>query len=353
MDSGQLAVLQQLDILTRQLQGYSLPAPTGGLSRFFSRNSGRVIPRNVYIWGDVGRGKTLIMDMFHDAIEPKTKRRVHFHSFMQNVHKDIHAFRKDQDKGLLDLGTDPIASIAKTIAGEANVLCLDEFQVKDITDAMILGRLFEALLQAGCVIVLTSNIPPDELYRNGLNRDLFEPFIDLIHKQFDVLELRGDSDYRLDKLSGEEVYICPLGPGANARMKLFWHKVTGGDEASDGVLEVQGRKLHVMREVRGAAWFSFAELCEKPRGSADYLAIAGTFKVVFISDVPMLGQQQGNAARRFINLIDTFYDVGLRLVISAETPPDGIYRHADTPVEFARTVSRLAEMKSAAWWHRA
>ncbi len=352
-DAGQLDVLERLDALALQLDGYDLPAPANGFARLFKRKNAPTIPRSVYIWGDVGRGKTLVMDLFHDAIAPKTKRRIHFHAFMQEVHRDIHAYRKDQDKGLIDAAADPIAAVAENIAAEASVLCLDEFQVKDITDAMILGRLFQALHKAGSVIVATSNIPPDELYRNGLNRNLFEPFIEFIQSRFDIIQLSGPSDYRLEKLSGEEVYFCPLGPGALARLKLLWRKVTGGDNGAAEELEVQGRVLPVPQTARGAAWFTFAELCDKPLGSADYLAIAEAYKIVFIEGVRELGEAQGNAARRFINLIDTLYDAKARVVISADTPPQGIYRFADTPVEFARTVSRLTEMQSAQWWQNA
>ncbi len=352
-DAGQLDVLERLDALALQLDGYGPPAAANGLAWLFKRKPAAAAPRSVYIWGDVGRGKTLVMDLFHDAIAPKTKRRIHFHAFMQEVHRDIHAYRKDQDKGLIDAEADPIASVAKTIAADAAVLCLDEFQVKDITDAMILGRLFEALHKAGCVIVATSNIPPDQLYRNGLNRKLFEPFIEFINSRFDIIELDGPSDYRLEKLSGEEVYFCPLGPGSLARLKLLWRKVTGRDDGVPAELQVQGRVLPVSQTARGAAWFTFAELCDEPLGAADYLAIAEAYKVIFIQGVRELSEAQGNAARRFINLIDTLYDAHARVVISADTPPQGIYRYADTPVEFARTVSRLTEMQSAQWWQQA
>ncbi|MEM9470683.1 MAG: cell division protein ZapE [Pseudomonadota bacterium] len=352
-DAGQLEVLERLDALALQLDDYGPPAPANGLAWLFKRKQAAAAPPSVYIWGDVGRGKTLVMDLFHEAIAPKTKRRIHFHAFMQEVHRDIHVYRRDQDKGLIDAEADPIASVAKTIAGDAAVLCLDEFQVKDITDAMILGRLFEALHKAGCVIVATSNIPPDELYRNGLNRKLFEPFIDFINSRFDIVELDGPSDYRLEKLSGEEVYFCPLGPGSLARLKLLWHKVTGQDDGVPAELQVQGRVLPVSQTARGAAWFTFAELCDEPLGAADYLAIANAYKVVFIQGVRELSEAQGNAARRFINLIDTLYDAHARVVISADTPPQGIYRYADTPVEFARTVSRLTEMQSEQWWQQA
>ncbi len=352
-DAGQFDVVKRLDDLARQLDGYELPGPASGLAWLFKRGASPAAPRSVYIWGDVGRGKTLVMDLFHDAIAPKTKRRMHFHGFMQQVHRDIHAYRRDQDKGLIDADADPIASVAASIAAEANVLCLDEFQVRDITDAMILGRLFQALHKAGCVIVATSNIPPDELYRNGLNRNLFEPFIEFIKSRFDIVQLDGPSDYRLDKLAGEEVYFCPLGPGSLARMKLLWRKVTGADDGAPGELQVQGRVLPVPQTARGAAWFTFSALCDEPLGSADYLAIAEAYRIVFIEGVPELGEAQGNAARRFINLIDTLYDAHVRVVISADTPPQGIYRYADTPVEFARTVSRLTEMQSAQWWQQA
>ena len=352
-DSAQAAVLKRLDGLAAQLDGYSLPSAAGGLAWLFRRKQGSARPRPVYVWGDVGRGKTLIMDLFHEAISPVSKRRVHFHAFMQEVHRDIHAYREGQKKGLIDQGSDPIKAVAAQLAREASVLCLDEFQVKDITDAMILGRLFEALLEAGCVIVSTSNIPPQELYRNGLNRNLFEPFIKLIEERFDVIELDGPTDYRLDRLAGEDVYFCPLGPGTASRMRVMWHKVTGTDGGGETWLEVGRRKVHVPKTARGAAWFGFAELCDAPLGNADYLAITRQFHTVFIDGVRALTQAEGNAARRFINLIDNLYDAKVRLVIAAETPPDGIYRFADTPVEFARTVSRLNEMQSADWWEHA
>lgn len=352
-DAGQEAVLRGLDALASQLDGYTPPSATGGLGWLFKRKQAPVGPGPVYVWGDVGRGKTLVMDLFHQAIAPVSKRRVHFHGFMQDVHRDIHVYRQGQRKGLIDMSSDPIKAVASQIARDANVLCLDEFQVKDITDAMILGRLFEALLEAGCVIVATSNIAPDELYRNGLNRNLFEPFIDLIKQRFDIIELDGPTDYRLDQLVGEDVYFCPLGPGTATRMKVLWRKVTGTDGADEAWLDVGRRKLHVPRMARGAAWFNFAELCDEPLGNADYLTIARNYHTVFIAEVRELGEAESNAARRFINLIDTLYDAKVRLVIAAETPPEGIWRHAETPVEFARTVSRLNEMQSADWWENA
>ncbi|MEE4237163.1 MAG: cell division protein ZapE [Anderseniella sp.] len=352
-DPGQEAVLKRLDGLARKLEGYSLPSAAGGLAWLFRRKQGDAKPRPVYVWGDVGRGKTLVMDLFHEAITPASKRRVHFHAFMQEVHRDIHAFRTGQKAGLIDAGSDPIRAVAEQSAKAAAVLCLDEFQVRDITDAMILGRLFEALLGFGCVIVATSNIPPRDLYHNGLNRNLFIPFIDLIEQRFDVIELAGATDYRLDRLAGEDVYFCPLGPGTASRMKVMWHKVTGTDGGGEAWLEVGRRKLHVPKTARGAAWFSFAELCDAPLGNADYLAIARAYHTVFVDGVRALGKDEANAARRFINLIDTLYDSRVRLVMAAETPPDGIYLFADTPVEFARTVSRLNEMQSADWWEHA
>ena len=353
-NAGQKAVIERLDELAAQLDGYGLPAGGGsGLGWLFKRKAHPPRPVPVYVWGDVGRGKTLIMDMFHEAIVPQSKRRVHFHAFMQDVHQDIHAYRQGQKQGLIDAASDPIKAVAAQIARSANVLCLDEFQVKDITDAMILGRLFEALLAAGCVIIVTSNIPPGDLYHNGLNRNLFLPFIELIKKRFEVIELDGPTDYRLDRLAGEDVYFCPLGPGTANRMRVMWHKVTGIDGGGETWLEVGRRKVHVPKHARGAAWFSFSGLCDEPLGNADYLAIARTYRTVFIEGVRELSKAEGNAARRFINLIDTLYDARVRLVISAETPPDGIYRFAGTPVEFARTVSRLTEMQSASWWEQA
>ncbi|MDX1715710.1 MAG: cell division protein ZapE [Anderseniella sp.] len=354
VDPGQKQVLTRLDELAGQLDGYGLPSGGGGgLAWLFKRKQTGPRPKPVYVWGDVGRGKTLIMDLFHEAIAPQSKRRVHFHAFMQDVHADIHTFRQGQKKGLIDVDKDPIKAVAGSIAKAANVLCLDEFQVKDITDAMILGRLFEALMAAGCIIVVTSNIPPDELYRNGLNRNLFEPFIELIKAKFEVVNLNGPVDYRLDRLAGEDVYFCPLGPGTSNRMKVLWHKVTGTDGGGEAWLDVGRRKLHVPRHARGAAWFSFSALCDEPLGNADFLKIAETYRAVFIDGVRELRQEEGNAARRFINLVDNLYDKKVRLVVAAETTPENIYRFADTPVEFARTVSRLNEMQSASWWEQA
>jgi cell division protein ZapE len=290
------------------------------------------------------------MDLFYEAVQPGSKIRLHYHEFMQQVHRDIFRFRQNQNSGLIPGDSDPVQAVARTIAEQAGVLCLDEFQVKDITDAMLLGRLFEALMGFGCILVVTSNIRPRELYRNGLNRNLFEPFIDLIEKYFRVLELSGAVDYRLEKLSGETVYFCPLGPGASQRMKLMWRKVTGGDDGRPEGLAVGSRQVHVPFVARGAAWFSFSDLCDEALGAKDYLAIAKAYEVVFIEGVRELSKDEGDAARRFINLIDTLYDNKTLLVISADAPPEDIYKFADTPVEFARTVSRLQEMQSADWW---
>jgi cell division protein ZapE len=212
-DPGQKQVLARLDELAGQLDGYAIASGgKGGLAWLFKRKQKAPRPKPVYVWGDVGRGKTLIMDLFHEAIAPQTKRRVHFHAFMQEVHGDIHTFRQSQKKGLIDEAKDPIKAVAASIARAANVLCLDEFQVRDITDAMILGRLFEALLAAGCIIVVTSNIPPHELYRNGLNRNLFEPFIELIEARFEIINLNGPVDYRLDRLGGRGRVFLSAGP---------------------------------------------------------------------------------------------------------------------------------------------
>ncbi len=296
------------------------------------------VPRGLYIWGDVGRGKTMLMDMFFaDAPEPR-KQRLHFNAFMADIHARIHALRAQANMD------DPIPHAARAIAQEARLLCFDEFQVTDVADAMILGRLFEQLFALGTVIVATSNTPPERLYEGGLNRQLFLPFIALIQARMEVVTLNGPTDYRLQTLKELDVYMTPLSPAADAAMDAAWVKVAGGP-GKPASLTVLGRKLAVPRAGRGAARFSFADLCAQPLAGADYLAIARDYHTVFVDHIPVLTPEMRNWTRRFTLLIDTLYDEGVKLVCSAAAPPENLLADDFGAEPFRRTVSRLVEMR--------
>ena len=307
---------------------------------FFGRHSPPGTPRGLYIWGDVGRGKTLLMDFFFEEAPVARKRRAHFNRFMVDVHARIHAER--QKMGV----DDPILPVARALADEARLLCFDEFQVTDVADAMILGRLFDRLFAEGVTIVATSNTPPDRLYEGGLNRQLFLPFIEEIQQRLDVVELNGPTDYRLQRFSGVKVYLTPLGADADAAMDAAWARLTDGKAAKPCSLAVLGRQVAVPRQARGVARFDFADLCEQPLAAADYLAVAQEFHTLLLDHIPLLTPDMRNAARRFTLLIDTLYDEGVKLVCSAAAPPDGLYPQGYGADSFRRTASRLAEMQS-------
>ncbi len=330
-DAGQAAALARLAQLNGELKSYS----PRGFSLFR-----RPIPKGLYIWGDVGRGKSMLMDMFFAETKIKRKRRAHFNAFMVQTHARIHAERR---KGH---GEDPILLVARLIADEATLLCFDEFQVTDIADAMILGRLFEQLWSMGVIVVATSNTPPERLYEGGLNRQLFQPFIALIQNRLDVIALNGPTDYRLQRMSGIKVYLTPLGPAADAAMDMAWRRLTDVERGVPMTLDVLGRAVRVPQSAKGVARFSFADLCEQPLAAADYLAIAQEFHTVLIDHIPQMTAGQRNEARRFTLLIDTLYDEGTKLVCSAAEPPDRLYMQGDGTDAFRRTVSRLSEMQS-------
>jgi cell division protein ZapE len=302
-----------------------------------------ILPRGLYIHGDVGRGKTMLMDLFFHVVKIEPKRRAHFHAFMQDVHARLHVARSSQTH-------DALAPVAKAIAAGARLLCLDEMQISDIADAMIIGRLVEGLLAAGTVIVTTSNLAPDQLYRNGLNRQLFLPFIDLIGEKMDVVALDGRTDYRLGRVKAHESFLTPLGPGNDAKMQDLWRRLTDTEAGAPAEIVVLGRKLHVPQAARGCAKFAFDELCGQPLGPPDYLALARNFGTVFVTGIPRLGPERRNEAKRFVLLVDALYDARVRLVASSEQPPEGICQAGDHAFEFGRTVSRLKEMQSASWW---
>ena len=296
--------------------------------------------RGLYIWGEVGRGKTFLMDFFFEDVAVEKKRRAHFNSFMVDVHARIHAERQRAGSN------DPIPPVAKALAQDARLLCFDEFQVTDVADAMILGRLFDRLFDEGVTIVATSNTPPDRLYQDGLNRQLFLPFIEEIKERLDVVELNGPTDYRLQRLSGVRVYITPLGPEADAAMDAAWWRLTDCTAGKPCSLTVLGRQLPVPQAARGVARFSFDALCDRPLAAVDYLAIAQTFHTVLVDRIPIMSDNMHNVARRFTLLVDTLYDEGVKLVCSAAAPPEALFTAGINADAFRRTVSRLAEMQS-------
>ena len=297
-------------------------------------------PKGLYIWGDVGRGKTLLMDFFFAVAPVRKKRRAHFNRFMVDVHARIHAERQRAGS------SDPIPVVAQALAEQARLLCFDEFQVTDVADAMILGRLFDHLFKQGVTIVATSNTPPDRLYEGGLNRQLFLPFIAEIKQRLDVVELNGPTDYRLQRIAGIRVYLTPLGREADAGMDAAWRRLTDCAHGKHCALTVLGRKLVVPQAARGVARFSFDELCDRPLAAADYLAIAQEFHTVLIDHIPVMTDNMHNVARRFTLLIDTLYDEGVKLVCSAAGPPAELYPTGIASQAFHRTTSRLAEMQS-------
>jgi cell division protein ZapE len=298
-------------------------------------------PQGVYLWGPVGRGKSMLLDLFFEAAPVAKKRRVHFHEFMQERHAFL---REARARGA---GQDQlVADAAKEIAEDARLLCFDELQVTDIADAMILGRLFERLFEEDVVMVATSNRPPDDLYKNGLNRQLFLPFIALIKSKLDMIEIAGPQDFRLHQLMAAPVFYAPLGPAADEAMERAWKRLTAGAAPQHVTLDVGGRALRVEREAAGVARFTFDELCTRPLGPADYLEIAERFHTVLLENIPQLTPSMREEAARFRILIDALYEAKVKLVASADAQPQELYSAGDQSFEFERTASRLMEMRS-------
>ncbi|WP_282009601.1 cell division protein ZapE [Brevundimonas aveniformis] len=307
--------------------------------------------RGLYLWGPPGRGKSRLMDLFFQTVDEPKKRRAHFHAFMAEVHARIKVWRagdKAERKRVFGThrGDDPIAPLARLIASEARLLCFDELQVTDIADAMILGRLFEALFEDGVVLVCTSNRPPDDLYKDGINRQLFTPFIDLIKERCRLVELNGSHDWRLERLRSAQVWFTPdQRPAFNA----LWDELKARAHEAPATLEVAGRQVLIARSAGSMARETFDALCDRPLGPSDYLALAARFDTLFLEDVPVLTPDRREAARRFVTLIDTLYEAHARLIVLAAAEPDALYPKGVGAFEFERTASRLHEMRSRDW----
>jgi cell division protein ZapE len=345
-DAAQALVVERLAALADALVGYT-PAVLrpAWLDRLRGRaGRGSEPPRGCYIHGPVGRGKSMLMDLFFEVVPVTAKRRVHFHAFMLEVHA-----RLNEQRLRAGPRQDPLAPLADALVEHAWLLCFDEFQVQNIADAMILGRLFEALLERGAVVVLTSNLAPRRLYEGGLNRDRFLPFIALLEARLEVIALDGARDYRLDRLCDAATYHQPLGPATEARLEQAFAALTDGAAGAPEVIEVGSRRLEVPRAARGVAWFDFEALCEQPLGAADYLALTERYHTLLLSGVPRLTPDRRNQARRFITLVDALYDRRINLIIGAAAGPAELYPAGDGAFEFQRTVSRLAEMQSRAY----
>jgi cell division protein ZapE len=298
-------------------------------------------PKGLYLWGGVGRGKSMLMDFFVAHLGDIPARRVHFHAFMQEIHGAMHEVRKTGVE-------DAITPVAQDEAASLRLLAFDEMQITDITDAMIVGRLFEALFADGVVVVTTSNRVPDDLYKDGLNRDLFLPFIALIKERMEVHELASPTDYRQDRLGGETVYFTPTGAAARAQMNAIWSDLAGGD-STPLVLRVKGREVELPAFRNGVARAGFHDLCGRPLGPADFLALADAVKVLMIDDIPTLSRNNFNEAKRFVTLIDALYEARVRLICSAAARPEMLYLEGEGTFEFERTASRLREMQAADW----
>jgi cell division protein ZapE len=351
-DPAQSRAAEVLQDLWRRTRGYDPhpeePEQGGFFARFMRRKPVAAdeapagTPMGLYLVGEVGRGKSMLMDLFYGAVDIPAKRRVHFHAFMQEIHQGMHEARKRH----VD---DALAPVAEAVAAQVRLLAFDEMQITDITDAMIVGRLFEMLMADGVVIVTTSNRPPEDLYKDGLNRASFLPFIALLRDRMEVRELISPTDYRQHRLEGAQVYFTPAGHEAKAAIGAIWNDLTGGARPVPLLLPVNGRKVEIPGFASGVGRASFWDLCARPLGPADFLAIAGAVRVLILEDVPQLSSSNYNEAKRFVTLIDALYEAKVRLICSAAEVPERLYIEGEGSFEFDRTASRLREMQAADW----
>ncbi|QCI96835.1 cell division protein ZapE [Agrobacterium larrymoorei] len=348
-DAAQLDVAAHLDRILADLKLRKPAKKKSALGWMFARKAASAPPvKGLYVHGSVGRGKTMLMDMFFHMAPVEKKRRCHFHEFMADVHNRVHAHRQKLKAGETKQA-DPIPPVAAQILAEAELLCFDEFTVTDIADAMILARLFTELFANGCTLVTTSNVVPDNLYKDGLNRGLFLPFVDLLKKHVEVVSLDSPIDYRMEKVKSLPVYVTPLDGAADQAMDMAWHHLTAGQIVAPTEIEMKGRSILVPKAAGRVARFTFRDLCEKPLGAADFLAIADRFDTIFVDHIPFLNADRRNETKRFIILIDALYDHTVRLFASAAAMPEELLgtRKGTEGFEFDRTASRLFEMRSA------
>jgi cell division protein ZapE len=348
-DPAQSRAAEAFAALEERLNGYTPIKKQGLLGRLFA-DKDEPPPRGLYVHGEVGRGKTMLMDLFFQQAPVAHKRRAHFHEFMAEVHERIYAYRQNIARGEID-DADVIGLTAHAIFDEAWLLCFDEFHVTDIADAMILGRLFARLFGLGTVVVATSNVAPDDLYKGGLNRALFLPFIAQITNHMDVMRLDARTDFRLEKLQGTRMWLVPADSEAEFALNRGWGRMTGRAPCKPRDIAIKGRKLHVPCSAHGVARFSFADICEKPLAASDYLRLARDYHTIIIDRIPVMDYGDRNAAKRFISLIDTLYDNGVKLMASAEADPVSLYVATEgvEANEFKRTSSRLIEMSSESY----
>ncbi|MBI2584645.1 MAG: cell division protein ZapE [Rhodospirillales bacterium] len=347
-DATQASAIDELQALHDALGAYAAQmGKKNWMTRLRLGRNRMPPPRGMYVWGGVGRGKSMLMDLFYDCVPIGTRKRVHFHSFMQEVHKRVHSFRQAVLAKKAPESSDPLVALSRIITDQAWLLCFDEFHVTDIADAVILGRLFEALFEEGVVVVATSNRAPKDLYQGGLQRELFLPFISLIEDKLEVFELDAGIDYRLDRLKTMEVFLTPADAEADRKLERDFKSLSTGFSPCPVTLQVQGRKIEIPLAAEGVAMVSFNDLCEKPLGAADYLAIAECFHTLLLRGIPRLGPEKRNEAKRFVTLIDALYEAKVNLICSAEAPAEALYIEGDGAFEFQRTVSRLMEMRSA------
>jgi cell division protein ZapE len=335
LDAAQLAALDRLQVLSSELESFRA-ARRSAIKKLFAPPA---VPRGVYLWGGVGRGKSLLMDGFFASVAIRRKTRVHFHAFMRDVHRDLATLHREPD---------PLAAVAARIARRWRLVCFDEFHVSDIADAMILGRLFGALFEHGVVFVVTTNYAPDSLWPNGLQRERFLPTIALLKQWLDVVLVDGGVDYRLRALARAGSYHTPNGPAAEAALAAAFEAMRSGPD-EDPALAIEGRTIRAGKRAGSAVWFDFPTLCDGPRSQRDYLELARSFAVLFLSGIPVMTSEMGDRARRFTLLVDILYDHRVKLLASAAARPEDLYREGPNSREFARTVSRLSEMQTHAY----